>query len=153
MRTYRNTYFRNQKHFVNYCRKIVANKMTDYSFVGRKKFTSMLHQIWSRQDQKEIENFIYKIKRATPEQIEASLRRLKGEVRPVVPANHTGMYGVWSAVSKQFVLGIQKPSKRAAHRELVRKIGKDSFKYRFSYKRIKDCEAHRAMFRKDLILK
>lgn len=153
MRVYLNLTFTKQKHFINYCRKIVSNKMGNTSFVGRKKFTNMVSKMWMINDKREIENFLYRIQKATPEQIEASLRRLRGDVKPKTPARYTGMYGVWSAVSNRFVFGIQKPSRSSAHRQLIREIGRDSMKYRFRVKPIKDCALHREMFRDELIFK
>lgn len=153
MRIYQGVHFKNQKHFLNYCRKIIANKLGNSSFVGRKNFTNMVNKLWMTNDKTEIENFLYRIKTATPEQIEASLRRLRGDVNPRPQAKLTGMYGIWSDVSKRFVFGIQKPSKSAAHRQLMREIGKNSYKWRFHAKAIKDCAAHREMFYKGLIFK
>lgn len=152
-RMYLNTYFRDQKHFINYCRKIVSNKMGLTNFVGRKKYSSMLRRMWTKNDVNEIENFLYRIKIATPDQIEASLRRLRGKPRDRTPATSTGMYGIWSDVSKRFVFGIQKPSKSAAFRQLRREIGRNSMKWRFRAKAIKDCKVHREMFYKDLVFK
>lgn len=149
MRTHLNAEFNNQQHFVNYCRKIATGKMGHASHVGRRKFTEMLRQIWRRQNPEEIENFIYKLKKATPEQLELSLTRLRG-TKKKISAPYTGMYGIWSAVSKQFVFGIQRQSKSGARHELRERIGKNSLKYRFEVKRIKDCEEHRAMFRQGL---
>lgn len=151
MRTQSNTQFRNQQHFVNYCRKIAANKMGECGYIGRGKFSDMLRQMWKRKNHEEIENFVYKLSRATPEQLEMSLRRLRGPTPK--KSSNTGMYGIWSAVSKQFVFGIQHKSKSGARRELIQKVGKDSFKYRFEVKRIKDCEYHRTMFRQGLKFK
>lgn len=152
MRTQRNTQFNNCQHFINYCRKISANKLDGgASHIGRRDFTIMLRQIWKRQDPEEIENFIYKLSKATPEQLEASLRRLRGSKKET--SKNTGMYGIWSAVSKQFVFGIQEPTKKLAFEQLIRKIGKDSFKYRFSAKRIKDCPEHREMLKGELKFK
>lgn len=151
MRTQRNTRFNNRQHFINYCRKISANKLGEVNHIGRRKFTEMLRHMWKRQDPEEIENFIYKLSKATPEQLEASLRRLRGPKKPV--ARHTGMYGIWSAASRKFIYGIQEPSKQAANKKLIGMIGKDSRKYRFSAKQIKDCKEHKAMFRQGLKFK
>ncbi|WP_438312283.1 hypothetical protein [Sporosarcina sp. FA9] len=151
MRTQRNTQFNNRQHFINYCRKISANKLGETNHIGRRKFTEMLRQMWRRQDHEEIENFIYKLSKATPVQLEASLRRLRGPKKPV--AKHTGMYGIWSSVSKQFVFGIQEPTKKRAREKLIRRIGKNSFKYRFEAKQIKDCAEHREMFKEPLKFK
>lgn len=153
MRVYLNIPFNNYKHFRAYCRKIISNKLGHGDFIGSKKFNGLLNKMWTINNKNEIENFLYRIMRATPEQIEASLRRLRGDVKPRPPARHTGMYGMWSDVSKQFVFGIQKPSKNAARRQLMREIGYDSYKWRFFPKPIKDCEAHREMFHKGLIFK
>lgn len=153
MRVYLNTPFKNYKNFRSYCRKIISNKLGHGQFVGSKKFNGLLNKLWMTNEKAEIENFLYRIMRATPEQIEASLRRLRGDVKPRPPARHTGMYGIWSDVSKRFVFGIQKPSKSAAHRQLMREIGKNSYKWRFRAKPIKDCAAHRDMFYKGLIFK
>ena len=114
------------------------------NFVGRRKFSNMVHGLWMTNDKAKIENFLYRIMRATPEQIEASLRRLRGDVKPKPPARHTGMYGIWSGVSKGFVFGIQEPTKKAAFRKLYDKIGKNSFKWRFEARPIK--ESHAEMF-------
>lgn len=151
MRTQRNTQFSSRQHFVNYCRKISANKLGEINHIGRRKFTEMLRQIWKRQDLEEIENFIYKLSKATPEQLEASLRRLRGTPKEKTPL--TGMWGMWSAVSKQFVFGIQEQSKTAARRELHNRIGNDAYKYRFQAKKIRDCEAHREMLKVELKFK
>lgn len=152
MRIQRNSEFNNRQHFLNYCRKIATNKLGNASHIGRRNYTKLLQGIWKRQDPEEIENFIYKLKKATPEQLEMSLRRLRGTSRKA-SAPLTGMYGIWSAVSKQFVFGIQEPSKSAARRQLFNKIGNDAYKYRFSAKPIKDCEEHRMMIRNDLKFK
>lgn len=151
MRTQRNTQFNNRQHFINYCRKISANKLGEANHIGRRKYSEMLRQMWRRQDQEEIENFIYKLSKATPEQLEMSLRRLRGPKKPV--AKNTGMYGIWSAVSRQFIYGIQEPTRNLAKEKLIWMIGKDSRKYRFTVKQIKDCEEHRAMFRQPLKFK
>jgi len=152
VRALRNVRFNNRQHFINYCRKISVNKLGGgKNHIGWRNFTTMLRQIWKRQDPEEIENFIYKLSKATPEQLEASLRRLKDSEKE--PSKNTGMYGIWSAVSKQFVFGIQEPTKKLAFKQLIRKIGKDSFKYRFSAKRIKDCPEHREMLKDDLKFK
>jgi hypothetical protein len=46
-------------------------------------------------------------------------------------------YGIWSRVSHQFVFGIKEPSKNKAWDALERKIGKDSYKYRFECLKIR----------------
>lgn len=152
MRTQRNAQFNNRQHFVNYCRKISANKLGEINHIGRRKFTEMLRGIWKRQDPEEIENFIYKLSKATPEQLEMSLRRLRGTHKKV-SASYTGMYGIWSSASRKFVFGIQESTRELAKEKLVWVIGKDGRRYRFSAKRIKDCEEHRAMFRQELKFK
>jgi hypothetical protein len=43
----------------------------------------------------------------------------------------TRRYGIWSCVSHKFVFGINEPSKNKAWDALERKIGKDSYKYRW----------------------
>ncbi|MBO0961474.1 hypothetical protein J1P26_17345 [Neobacillus sp. MM2021_6] len=63
----------------------------------------------------------------------------------------TGMIGIWSSVSKQFVFGIQEPTKSKAIRKIKEKIGHDWAKYRFITKNIHDSHAH--MFRQGLIYK
>lgn len=144
--------FNNRQHFINYCRKISANKLGEVNHIGRRKYSEMLRQMWKRQDPEEIENFIYKLSKATPEQLEVSLRRLRGTYKKV-SAPHTGMYGIWSAVSRTFIYGIQEPTRNQARGKLIWMIGKDSRKYRFKPKMIKDCEEHRAMFKQDLKFK
>lgn len=64
--------------------------------------------------------------------------------------SHTGMFGIWSDVSKQFVFGIQEPSKSKAWKALNIKIGKDGLKWRFRVKPIRRRDAH--MFRNGLII-
>lgn len=153
MRMYQNIRFKDQNHFLNYCRKIVSNKMGLTNFIGRKKFSNMVCGMWATNDIEKIEVFLYRIKVATPQQIELSLRRLRGNNKPRKKAGPTGMYGIWSGVSKQFVFGIQEPSKRAAYRKLYKKIGKDSFKWRFEARLIKNSKFHQEMFRNDLVFK
>lgn len=63
----------------------------------------------------------------------------------------TGMYGIWSSVSKQFVFGIQESTKSKAIRKIKSKIGHDWAKWRFSTKAIHISHAH--MFRQGLIYK
>lgn len=46
-------------------------------------------------------------------------------------------FGIWSAVSKKFCFGISQPTKKLARRALIKKIGHDALKYRFSVKEIK----------------
>lgn len=60
----------------------------------------------------------------------------------------TEMYGIWSSVSRQFVFGIQEPTKSKAIRKIIKKIGKDWLKYRFNVKAIR--ENHTPMFFKGL---
>ena len=64
--------------------------------------------------------------------------------------SHTGMYGVRSAVSGQFVYGIQEPSKRKAMKALFERIGDDARKYRFDARPIRRCDFH--MFKEGLII-
>ena len=63
-------------------------------------------------------------------------------------ATHTGMFGIWSTVSKQFVFGIQEPSKSKAEKALFNKIGNNARKWRFEVKPIRKRDAH--MFRRGL---
>ncbi|WP_367899795.1 hypothetical protein [Bacillus pseudomycoides] len=63
----------------------------------------------------------------------------------------TGMYGIWSSVSRQFIFGIQEPTKSKAIRKVKKEIGHSWAKYRFSTKKIQECHAH--MFRQGLIYK
>lgn len=63
---------------------------------------------------------------------------------------HTGMYGVRSAVSGQFVFGIQELSKRKAMKALFDKIGDDARKYRFDARPIRRCDFHN--FKEGLII-
>lgn len=58
------------------------------------------------------------------------------------------MYGIWSSVSKQFVFGIQEPSKTKAWEKLRKLLGRDAGKVRFRCKRI--CEEHKSMFKQGL---
>lgn len=56
----------------------------------------------------------------------------------------TGMFGIWSNVSRQFVFGIQEPTKSKAIRKIIKKIGRDWLKYRFDVKAIR--VSHAPMF-------
>ena len=47
------------------------------------------------------------------------------------------LFGVYSTVSRQYVFGIQEPTKSKAHKALFKRIGKDAFKYRFEVRRLK----------------
>ncbi|MED3650633.1 hypothetical protein [Heyndrickxia sporothermodurans] len=62
--------------------------------------------------------------------------------------SHTGMFGIWSDVSKQFVFGIQEPSKTKAWKSLYKKIDNDARKWRWRVKPIRQRDAH--MFKQDL---
>lgn len=48
------------------------------------------------------------------------------------------MFGIWNDVEKRFVFGIRKPTAREAEKEFFNKVGKTSFKYRFSVREIPD---------------
>ncbi|MEK5176321.1 hypothetical protein NST63_24525 [Heyndrickxia sp. FSL W8-0496] len=63
---------------------------------------------------------------------------------------HTGMFGIWSDVSKQFVFGIQEPSKTKAWNALFNKIGNNARKWRFNVRPIRKRDAH--MFKQGLIV-
>lgn len=65
--------------------------------------------------------------------------------------SHTGMFGIWSDVSKKFVFGIQQPSQTKARSALYNKIGNDARKWRFSVKPIRKRDAE--MFKQGLIFK
>lgn len=62
--------------------------------------------------------------------------------------SHTGLFGVWSIVSRQFVFGIQEKSPRTAMRKLHEHIGKSAYKFRFEAKPIRERDAH--MFKRGL---
>lgn len=46
------------------------------------------------------------------------------------------MYGVFNAVQKRFVFGIQEQTARAAERALFKRIGKDAYKWRYEIRKI-----------------
>jgi hypothetical protein len=50
-------------------------------------------------------------------------------------------WGVYSNVSKKYVFGILEPTRDKAQRKLFQKIGKDAYKWRFEYRRIKELPA------------
>lgn len=62
--------------------------------------------------------------------------------------SHTGMFGVWSGVTKKFVFGIQEPSKTKAWKALFARIGDDARKWRFQVKPIRKRDAE--MFKQGL---
>lgn len=41
------------------------------------------------------------------------------------------MYGIWNNMKKEFQFGISEPTKEKAKRRLFKKIGYDSYKWRF----------------------
>ncbi|MFP7446591.1 hypothetical protein SFC50_23090, partial [Bacillus infantis] len=65
--------------------------------------------------------------------------------------SHTGMFGIWSDVSRQFVFGIQEPSKSKAWKALYNQIGDNARKWRWKAKPIRQRDAH--MFKQGLVLK
>lgn len=65
--------------------------------------------------------------------------------------SHTGMYGIWSDVSKKFVFGIQEPSKTKAWKALFKEIGNNARKWRWRVKPIRQRDAH--MFTQGLKIK
>lgn len=46
-------------------------------------------------------------------------------------------YGVWNNVKKEFQFGINEGSKKRALTKLIDKVGKDSYKWRFEIREIK----------------
>lgn len=46
------------------------------------------------------------------------------------------MYGVWNNIKKEFQFGIQEPTKGKAQNRLFKKIGYDSYKWRFEIRKI-----------------
>jgi hypothetical protein len=64
--------------------------------------------------------------------------------------SHTGMFGIWSDVSRQFVFGIQEPTKTKAWNALRNKIGDNARKWRFKAKPIRKRDAE--MFKQELIV-
>jgi hypothetical protein len=46
------------------------------------------------------------------------------------------MYGIWNNWRKEFQFGIREPSEEMARKALYKKIGKDSYKWRFEVRRI-----------------
>jgi len=46
-------------------------------------------------------------------------------------------YGVYNTLKKEFQFGIKEESKKKATQKLFKKIGKDSYKWRFEIKEIK----------------
>ncbi|QXN69932.1 hypothetical protein MAWWA_121 [Bacillus phage vB_BspH_Mawwa] len=53
-------------------------------------------------------------------------------------ANQDISYGIYNTVSKKYCFGIQEPSKSKALRKLYDKIGKDTYKWRFEIRKIKN---------------
>lgn len=64
---------------------------------------------------------------------------------------HTGMFGIWSDVSHQFVFGIQETSKTKAWNALYKRIGNNARKWRWVAKPIRQRDAH--MFKQSLIMR
>ncbi len=46
-------------------------------------------------------------------------------------------YGIYNTMRKEFQFGIDEPTKERAQKKLFKKIGYDSFKWRFEIKEIK----------------
>lgn len=46
------------------------------------------------------------------------------------------MYGIYSAVSRKFVFGINEPSKSKARKALFDKVGSDAYKWRFEVRKL-----------------
>lgn len=48
------------------------------------------------------------------------------------------MYGIYNTCKKEFQFGIKEPTKRKAEQKLFEKIGRDTWKWRFVAKKIKE---------------
>ena len=46
-------------------------------------------------------------------------------------------YGIWNSIKKEFQFGINEPTPEKARRKLFKKIGYDSYKWRFEVKEMK----------------
>lgn len=134
--------FNNRQHFINYCRKIVRNKLGVKADYGQKKFKQLLIRTWNSGDYERVQSFVNRLSQATPEQIEASLKRLRGTPKQRGQAKPTGLYGIWSSGSKSFIFGIQEPTPAAARRKLRDKIGNNAKHHRFNARQIKDSKYH-----------
>lgn len=47
-------------------------------------------------------------------------------------------YGIYNTIKKEFQFGIDEPTKGKAQRKLFKKIGYDSYKWRFEIREIKE---------------
>ena len=46
------------------------------------------------------------------------------------------MYGIWNNIKKEFQFGIKEETKQKAQNKLFKKIGYDSYRWRFEVRRI-----------------
>lgn len=46
------------------------------------------------------------------------------------------MYGIWNSIKKEFQFGIREETRQKAFNKLFKKIGYDSYKWRFEVRRI-----------------